>query len=129
MAQEEPAAVRAALDLADNSAFEVTEGLEAIARLVAKLPAVPFTVDQRQMGQMIAREIHTRSRSPKVRDHERYYREARHQEVEERYAAIAEAARDPKRKLADIAREYGVSRQLVSRIAIVRGARRRTRHG
>jgi hypothetical protein len=129
MAQEEPAAVRAALDLADNSTFEVTEGLEAIARIVAKLPEVPFTVDQRQMGQMIAREIHTRARSPEASRHEGFYAHSKQQEIETRYAAIAEAAADPKLRLRDIATEYGVTTQLVSRIAIARGHRRRTRHG
>jgi len=128
MAQEEPAAVRAALDLADNRAFEVTEGLEMIARVLAKLPAVPFTVEQRSMGMLISREIHARAREPRQARHERYYGHSRRDEVEQKYAAIAEAASDPKRKLREIAAEHGVSVELVSRVAIARGYRRRTRH-
>jgi len=130
MAQEEPAAVRAALDLADNSTFEVTEGLEAIARIVAKLPEVAYTVEQRAMGMLIAREIHQRSRSPRAASHAaRFYGHSRRDDVEQRYAAIAEAASDPKRKLREIASEFGVTTTLVSRVAIARGQRRRTRHG
>ena len=128
LAQEEPAAVRAALDLADNRAFDVTEGLEEIARIVARIPEVPYTVEQRTMGLLIAREIHNRSRSQEGRRHEGFYAKSRTDEVEERYGAIAEAAATG-RRLRDIAGEYGVTTQLVSRIAIARGHRRRTRHG
>jgi len=128
MVQRDPVAARAIVSEVIDRTHELTESLELIARIVAKLPDQDFTVEQRKMGMTIAAQLHSLSREPEARDHERFYRAAQHQEVEERYAAIADAARDPQRRIADIAKEFDVSKSLVSRIAIARGARRRTRH-
>jgi hypothetical protein len=126
--QSDVAVARMVLSKAEEDASEITEGLEAIARIVARIPDSPFTIEQRRMAFVINTELQRLARSRGARDHAERYRRAAHEATERKYAAIADTVKEhPERGLADIAGEYGVSRQLVSRIAIVRGARRRIR--
>ncbi len=113
---------------AEEQSADTTELLEQIARKVARLSGAEFTVEQRRMAQTIVHELHRRSREQEARDHERYYAYSPNEEINRKYAAIAAAVQaEPRRRLREIASEFGVSTQLVSRVAISRNARRRLR--
>lgn len=114
------------LDKLEQDHRLITEALDEIARIVAGLPDCELTVAQQAAASVIAAELHRRSKRGSQR--ERYYRESPSPQVRERYARITAAVRDdPSRPIREIAAEFGVSTQLVSRVAISNGVRRRYR--
>lgn len=124
--QQNAAAVRNMLAEAESDWQRVTDTLEHMGRLVASLPDIPFTTDQRTMAGVLGKELHRRSRREATRDN--FYTHPRSDETRKKYDAIAAMVKDnPTMTLAEIATHFGCSNSLVSKVSIVRGVRRRIR--